>query len=233
MFNRNKTLLTFAMASAMALHCLHASAMGLVPETSMLFIKESDKGGSINLKNTDEAAQLLYVTIKDLPDDTGTHLLATQPVTRVEGQQTQHVRFVLQTDAPLKVEHMKRVVFEGIPQKIPGQNKIGFSIRQDLPVIIHPAGLPEIQDAWKQLSWEAQGNTLTLTNTTPYVVRFQPMAVLMPSRVSVKLTKAYILPGQTITADAGKPITAESNVEFAPVSRYGVQVSNYTAKLEK
>lgn len=215
----------------LSLYAAAAAAAGMVPETSMLFVKEADQGASINVKNTDSQAQLLYTSITNLPDDTGTHLIATQPVVRVDGHQTQHVRFVLQSDAPLKVEHMKRVVFEGIPQKKPGQSKIGINIRQDLPVIIHPANLPEIQNAWTLLTWKAQGQAVTISNTSAYVVRFQPAAVLLPSHTLVKLPKTYILPGQTITAHAGKEINGTSQVQFSPVSRYGVQVDNYTASI--
>lgn len=218
-------------ASVFALHTLAAGAAGMVPETSLLFINEADQGASMNVKNTEEKPLLLYTSITDVPGDTGTHLIATQPVVRVEGGQTQTVRFVLQTDAPLKVEHMKRVVFEGIPQKTPGQNKIGISIRQDLPVLIHPAGLAEVQDAWTLLSWKGKGNTITLSNTSPYVVRFQPVAVLLPSKTMVRLPKAYILPGQVMNIDAGKSIAGNDKVQISPLSRYGVQIDKYTTTL--
>lgn len=217
--------------SALACHALTAAATGMVPETSLLFVNEANQGASMNLKNSEPKAQLLYTSVTDVPGDTGTHLIVTQPVVRVEGGQTQAVRFVLQTDAPLKVEHMKRVVFEGIPQKTPGSHKIGINIRQDLPVLIHPAGLAEVQDAWRLLTWKAQGNTVTLSNTSPYVVRFQPAAVLMPSNTLVKLPHAYILPGQVITVDAGKNMAGNNKVQFSPLSRYGVQIDKYIAPL--
>jgi len=206
-------------------------AMGLVPETSMLFIKESDKGGSMNLKNSDESPQLLYTSITQIPGEKGFHLIATQPVARVEGGQTQHVRFVLQTDAPLTVEHMGRVIFEGIPQKIRGKNAVGFNVRQDLPIIIHPSSLPEVQDAWTLLTWKVIGNNVTLQNTSPYVVRFQPQAMTLPSKTIVKMPRSYILPGQSITIDVNKGLAGDNQVTFAPISRYGVQIENYKTSL--
>lgn len=226
-----KNIVRCAIVSAFSLHVLAAGATGMVPETSLLFVNEADQGASINIKNTDDKAQLLYTSITDIAEDTGTHLVVTQPVVRVEGGQTQNVRFILQTDAPLKVEHMKRVVFEGIPQKTPGANKIAVNIRQDLPVLIHPANLPEVQDAWTLLTWKAQGNSITLSNTSPYVVRFQPAAVLIPSNTLVRLPKTYILPGQTINVDAGKSVSGNTQVQFSPVSRYGVQIDKYTTQL--
>lgn len=219
------------MLAAFAMHSAPAAAMGLVPETSMLLIKEAENGGSMNLKNSEANPLLLYTTVVDLPDDTGTNLLVTQPVTRVEGNQTQHVRFVLQTDAPLTTEHLKRVIFEGIPQNTPGKNKVGFSIRQNLPVIIHPTNLPEVQNAWTLLTYKAKGKQLTLTNPSPYVVRFQPTVTTLPSNNTASMKQTYILPGKTLTVEMKKEISADSQVKIAPVSRYGVKVDDYIASL--
>lgn len=231
MANRNYpfSLLFFILLGV--LNTPSAKAMGLIPETSMLFINEEAKGGSMNVKNSDESPQLLYTSITELPGEKGFHLIATQPVTRVEGGDTQHVRFVLQTDAPLKVEHMARVVFEGIPQKKVGKDAVGFNIRQDLPVIIHPSGLPERQDSWTLLTWKVNGTTVTLQNTSPYVVRFQPQSVALPSKTTIKFPRSYILPGQSIVVDTGRSLAGDTQVTFAPVSRYGVQIENYTAQL--
>lgn len=42
------------------------------------------------------------------------------------------------------------MTFEGIPPKSDNKNiKIGFNLRQDLPVLIRPAKLAVVTDAWK------------------------------------------------------------------------------------
>lgn len=226
---------TFALGFAYALLALMPTlsfASGMVPETSMLFVNEANQGATMNVKNTDDNAQLLYTSTNSLPEESkDIRLIVTQPVARVEAGQTQQVRFVLQSDRPLKTEHMMRVIFEGIPQKTKGINKVGFNIRQDLPVLIHPAGLPQVQDAWRLLTWKTQGNMVTLSNTSPYVVRFQPAVELLPSKEVIKLSRAYILPGQTMTIDAGKPVAGNNQIRFSPVSRYGVEIDKYTAQL--
>lgn len=206
-------------------------AAGMVPETSMLLISEAKQGGSMNLKNTDASPGLLYTTIVDLPDDKETHLMVTQPVVRVEGGETQQLRFVLQTDKPLTVEHMKRVIFEGIPQKMPGKNKISFNIRQDLPVLIHPANLPEVKDAWTLLNWSQTASGVTVKNSSPYVVRFVTQFELLPSHAKGELEKSYLLPGQSMTAKTDKATGNDKQIMFTPVSRYGVPVPVYTAGL--
>ncbi|RJT27899.1 fimbria/pilus chaperone family protein [Buttiauxella izardii] len=207
----------------------HSFAAGMVPDTSMLYINEAKQGGSINIKNTDANPGLLYTSINDLPDDQGTHLVVTQPVVRVEGGKTQQLRFVLQTDKPLTVEHLKRVVFEGIPQKTPGKNKISFNIRQDLPVLIHPASLPEVKDAWTLLTWSQSGNSITVKNSSAYVVRMVAQFELLPSHAAGALNKTYLLPGQSMTVKADKATGNDKQVKFTPVSRYGIPVPAYTA----
>lgn len=78
---------------------------------------------------------------------------------------------------------------------------------------------------------EDSGNMVTLSNTSPYVVRFQPAVELLPSKEVIKLSRAYILPGQTMTIDAGKPVAGNNQIRFSPVSRYGVEIDKYTAQL--
>jgi P pilus assembly protein, chaperone PapD len=210
-----------------------AHAAGMVPETSLLIINEADQGGSMNIKNTDDKAELLYTNVVDLlDDDKDIHLIVTQPVVRVEGGQTQHLRFIMQTNGPLKTEHLKRVTFEGIPQKMPGKNKVGFNIRQDIPVLIHPASLPMVKDAWTLLEWSASGNTLTVKNPSPYVVRLAPQVEMLPLHTSAELGKTYILPGETLTTKVKNGTAGNNQVRFVPASRYGIQVDSYSATLK-
>lgn len=91
----------------------------MVPETTLLVIDESTHSGVMNIKNTDSSPALLYTTIVDLPDDTGVTLNVTQPVVRVEPGQQQQLRFIMESQQPLTVEHFKRVLFEGIPLNVP------------------------------------------------------------------------------------------------------------------
>lgn len=228
--NHSARLLTLALL----IKSVTAFAAGMVPETSLLLINEQEKGGSINVKNTDPHPSLLYTRIVDLPDDKGVHLTPTQPVLRVEPDQTQQLRFILTTDALLTTEHLKRVVFEGIPPKTKSDHgRVSINIRQDLPVLIHPANLPVIKDAWTLLKWSTSGNTLTVHNDSPYVVRLSEQVVAQPSGVRMKLTRPYILPGQTLTANSTQSLAGDHQLQFFPASRYGIQVASYTASLSK
>ena len=207
------TLITATLLSAsVAVH-----AEGMVPETSLLIIDEATHSGTINVKNTDSHPSLLYTNVVDLPDG-----------------QTQQLRFILQNKQPLDVEHYKRVTFDGIPPKNDDKKiKIGINIRQDIPVLIRPASLGVVTDAWKFLKWSSNGASVTVKNPSKYVVRLGQNVMLLPSGVSATLSKTYILPGETLTADMKKKVSGDSSVKFFPASRYGVEVPSFTSELNK
>lgn len=196
------------------------------PESSMLLINEADGGGSINVKNIDKEEALLYVKIIDLPDDPQPKLLVTQPVMRVGAEKTQRVRFILKSDKPLEQEHLKRAVFEGIsPKKEGEQNEITMNIRHNIPVIIHPKGLPFLADPWKELSWSQNGSTLTVKNPGKYVVRLSQNIKLLPSGSITALDKSYVLPGETINTQIKnfKPAENIQKVSIDTLSKYGYE----------
>lgn len=217
---------------AFLLSSLKTFAAGMVPDTSLLLIKEDERGASMDVKNTDDSAQLLYTRIVDLPDDPKPGVIVTQPVVRVNAGKTQRVRFVLKDSAEkLKTEHLKRVIFSTIPQR--EQNKVKMVFSQNLPVIIHPAGLEVNMEPWKDLHWQIKGGSLTVVNDTPYVVRMEQNAKLLPSGTQVKFDKSYILPGQTMKATSGSTISGQDNkVEIYPATRFGYKASSYIAELK-
>ncbi|HIF6298705.1 TPA: fimbria/pilus chaperone family protein [Klebsiella michiganensis] len=225
-----KTLTAAALFTApLAVH-----AAGMVPETSLLVIDEATHSGTINVKNTDSHPSLLYTDVVDLPDDKGLKLVTTQPVVRLEPGQTQQLRFILQNSKPLDVEHYKRVTFEGIPPKSDDNKvKIGINIRQELPVLIRPAKLAVVTDAWKYLDWTASGTSVTVKNPSKYVVRLAQNVVLQPSGISGSLAKTYILPGESMTVSMGKSVSGNNKVKFFPASRYGVEVPSFISDLNK
>lgn len=216
--------------------CLLASfntlAAGMVPETSLLIVKEDEQGASMDVKNTDADAQLLYTKLVDLPDDPKPGLIVTQPVVRVDAGKNQRVRFVLKNSAePLKVEHLKRVIFTAIPQR--DKNKVKVTFSQNLPVIIRPAGLAVNLEPWKDLIWQINNGNVTVENNTPYVVRMEQKAKLLPSGISAQFPKTYILPGEKVTASTkGKITSSDKKIEIYPATRYGYKTQSYIADLK-
>lgn len=206
-----------------------SSCATMKPETPMLFILEKDGGGSINVTNTDDLTELLYVKIQDLPDDPQPKLFATQPVMRLAAGRTQLVRFILNSDHPLQFEHLKRVTFEGIrPKTGSDENTIDVNIRQNIPVIIHPEGLAMNYEPWKALVWSLNDNKLTVHNPSPYVVRLSQQVTLLPQGQHALLAKTYVLPQQTVpvTVKESGQLSATQKVSIETVSKYGFDTGN-------
>ncbi|ROR13593.1 fimbria/pilus chaperone family protein [Erwinia sp. JUb26] len=222
----NLTLLTLA-----CFMWANTSSATMKPETPMLFIMEKDGGGSINVTNTDDQTELLYVKIHEMKDDPEPKLYVTQPVMRLESGKTQLVRFILNSDHPLQEEHLKRVTFEGIrPKTHDNENRIDVNIRQNIPVIIHPKGLAMNDEPWKALVWNVKNNTLTVNNPSPYVVRLSQQVTLLPQDKKALLSKTYILPQQTLSLVVNNAVQLSSiqKVSIETVSKYGFE----TGKIE-
>lgn len=221
--------------AALAIFATQSRASGVLPETSAVIIDEAQKGGSINVKNTEKVPVLLYTKIVELPDDLAPRLIVTQPVARLEPGQSQRVRFVLNTDTPLQSEHIKRVYFEGVTERTTDNSQVSVSVRQDLPVIIVPKGLSAKRDMWTDLGWSVSANSLKVTNMGRHVVRLTPQVKLQPAGSVLSLNKSYILPGETlvVTAPASTRLSVQQRVEFSPVTRYGFGVGVQTAPLSR
>lgn len=210
------------------------NAAGMIPETSVVLIEVSDGEGVISVKNTDAEAGLLYTSIENVPEDLESILFVTPPVARVESGEKQLVRLILKSTSPITTQRLKRVTFEGIPQKDPTKpSKIGVNVRQNLPVIISPKGLPSKSDPWTLLSWKITGGVLQVKNNSAYVVRLNMILDLLPSLTRLSLKKTYILPGdiEEINLPPSVLPLETTNIRIYPVSIYGYKVKPFDASL--
>ncbi|MNV75856.1 putative fimbrial chaperone protein [compost metagenome] len=143
------------------------------------------------------------------------------------------IRFILQSEKPLLTQRLKRVIFEGIPQGKPvaeaGHARVGVTVRQNLPVILHPAGLAPNRTPWTDLRWSLQDGQLTVSNQTPYVVRLAQELQMLPSGDRAMLPRTYLLPGDRISVSV--PARTATQVRFQPATVYGFAVPPYDAPI--
>ncbi len=152
------------------------------------------------------------------------------PVARVEAGEKQQVRFMLQNKQPLQVQGLMRVIFEGIPLRHEGESaKVNFAVRQNLPLVIHPKGLPNNREPWKLLKWSLNDGQLILANNSPYVVRMAQVVNLQPQGTAVQLERSYVLPGQELSFPVTD--TGAEAVRLYPATLYGFSVDSYDAPL--
>lgn len=207
-----------------------ATADGMLPETTVVVLYEEDGEATINIKNTDAGPALLHSVIENVPEDLERLLIVTPPITRVEAGDTQLVRFISTLAQPLKTQRLKRVSFEGIPQaRAANGATIGITLRQNLPLILHPKGLPRHHTPWELLRWERVKGRVTVHNDSAYVVRLAPDVQLLPQGVRATLPRTYILPGEALVAKADGALSNVAEVEIQPATVYGFSVDNYRA----
>ena len=208
-------------------------ASGVVPETSVVIVEESSGEGAINLVNTDDWPVLMLTRLQDVDGDPEKLLMVTPAATRVEPGKTQRIRFMLTSDTPLKTERLKRVIFEGIPPRMRGKNEVRMTVRQNLPLIIRPAGLQKDPAPWKHLRWQASDAGLAVSNPSPYVVRLSQSVLALPCQQIWALPQAYVLPGQKLTLTPGstRDHCSTRTVRLSPATTWGFSVDSYDAPL--
>lgn len=220
--------------AALWLISANSHATGVVPETSVVIVEQADGEGAINVKNTDELPVLLVTTLIDTADDAEALLIVTPPAARLEPGKIQRVRLIL-TGPPGATERLKRVTFDGIAPQQKGQNEVRTTVRQNLPVIIRPAGLERDYAPWKRLTWTLNGNQLSVSNPSPYVVRLSQAIETLPGNTPWTLPNAYVLPGQTVTvaADGDQPPGPATQVRLSPATTWGYSVDIHDADLSQ
>ncbi len=233
----NNFVLTLVPAGVLALMLgtNMAQAAGMIPETSVVIVNESEGEASINVKNSDSHPALLYSDIQGIEGDDEALVVVTPPVTRVEAGETQLVRFIIQSAKPLDVQRLRRVTFEGITPKdnTPGM-RVNMNVRQNIPVIINPKGLAKDNEPWARLKWSKSNDKLVVENPSAYVVRLAQSVNVLPSNFSVQLPHTYILPGQKLALDL--PVAEARSavtVKLYPATVYGYSVDSYDASIEK
>ena len=174
-------------------------------------------------------------TLENTKDDSENLLVVIPPAARVEPGKIQRVRFILISPLPLKTERLKRVIFEGVPPQQKGKSEVRMTVRQNLPVIIRPAGLEKDQAPWKHLVWGIAGGNLTVNNPSSYVVRLAQEVRTLPGNVSWILPNSYILPGQSVSlaSQQGKTVGEARQVRISPATTWGYTVQSYDAALSK
>lgn len=233
-----KSLRTIARATIVPAFCWAAfigaaHAAGVVPDTSVILINEQSGEAVANVRNTDPYPVILHTSAVNTPEDKEALFVVNPPTARVEPGQTQLVRFMLINDAPLRSERLKRVVFEGLPPSSTDKNAVQLTVRQDLPVLVHPRGLPVEHEPWKHLKWGTEGDELWISNPSRYVVRLDQRIEAMPAKTEMVLPKNYILPGERLALRAGDghSLAGISAIRLFPMSSYGYAVGAYDAPL--
>lgn len=114
-------------------------------QTSVVIVKADIGENAFPVKNESSSPLMMLTKLEPLPEDPEKLVTITPPVSRIEPDDTQIVRFLLKNTASLKTERMARVTFEGIPPK--GRKTVIASVsilRKIFPLSSDPKGLSVI-----------------------------------------------------------------------------------------
>lgn len=217
---------------------IQANATGVLPDTTLLNISEESGMAQMGIQNTENEPLLLVTTIVDLSEDKDVTVLALPAITRIEANGRQIVRFALnKSDVELKVQHLKRVIFEGIPTAnvVSGKNVVRVTVRQDLPVVISPLGLKLDPEPWKYLGLKSVDKKLTMSNPSAYVIRLSQVITVVPNSPAINiLPRNYILPGESFSVDLATEIPEDIKfLRIYPASPFGFDVPSFEAPLNR
>lgn len=226
------------LAGMAALGCAGAArAEGMQPATSVVILPTDAKVTTIKVTNTGETAELLLVEILPIDEDTEDVALVQPGMAEalVKPGREQQVTFTLLDSARAsKVQRLRRVVFEGAkgrPKRDNTPHEVNVTVRQNLPLIVHPAGLELIRDPWKFLAWTRSGGNITVSNDSPYVVRLAQEIRVLPSNTPLGLEESYVLPGRRLTLKLPAAAASDHQVRIFPATVYGFATDHFDAPL--
>ncbi len=217
----------------------HARADGMTPESSIVILPTNQASTSILVKNTGKTTDMLMVDILPIDEDTVEVASIDPPsgTTTVKAGQQQKVTFTLLDEArKTDVQRLRRVVFEGATGRIKRdkkRNEVGVTVRQNLPLIIHPANLELVRDPWKFLKWTVSEGNLTVSNDSPYVVRLSQELESLPSNAELGLPRSYVLPNARLTIKLPPKAANDVRVRIHPATVYGFQTDQFEAPVAR
>lgn len=187
-------------------------------ETMTVILDAGEGRKTFSVKNMSQEPILLSTKVEDIPGDTpvARDILVSPPVIRIEPQESQQVNFVLKKGVTVTREQILKASFQGISAT--KANVAKMPIRQDIAMLVVPAGTVESQTPWDSMQVRQVGNRLILSNPGQQVIRMAPVFVTLPGNKSYSIGQFYLRPGESRTVEVGETV---KEVKLSPLSRYG------------
>lgn len=212
----NKSLLKI-IAGALVLASTAAQA-NFQLETMTVIVDEAEPRKVFNVKNTSKEPILLSTKVSNLEggEELASDVMVSPPIVRIEPEQSQQINFVLKKGLTLPYEAILKVSFQGVGATKANTTKM--PIRQDVAMLITPAGLTVSQTPWDALQVSQQGNVLTLTNSGKQVIRLAPNFTSQPGNEQYSVGQFYLRPNESKTVSVKGHV---NTITISTLSRYG------------
>ncbi|RJT27978.1 molecular chaperone [Buttiauxella izardii] len=171
---------------------------GVIVGGTRLIYNGGNKESSLSVKNPDKVPYLIQTWVDTTAGGAEkAPFIVTPPLFRLDGEQ-QNVLRVVRAGGNLSndKESLYWINVKAIPagEAKEGQNTLQIAIKNRMKLIYRPQGLKGVpEDVTSQLKWQRSGNSVQVTNPTPFYMNF------MEVKVAGKVVKdaMYVAPGSS------------------------------------
>jgi P pilus assembly chaperone PapD len=198
-----------------------AAQAGVVVGGTRLIYDGAKKESSLSVSNPDNVPYLIQSWVETTGGGAEkAPFIVTPPLFRLDGGQQNVLRVVRAGgDLPSDKESLYWMNIKSIPsaQKETNQNTLQIAVKTRIKLIYRPQGLKGTpEEVTGKLSWQRSGNSLQVTNPTPFYMNFQEV------KVAGKEVKeaTYVAPGGTASFALPAGVSGGS-VSWKLISDYG------------
>lgn len=180
-----------------------AAQAGVVVGGTRLIYDGGKKESSLSVSNPDKIPYLIQSWVDAGENNTAkAPFVITPPLFRLDGEQKNIMRVVRAGgDLPTDKESLYWLNVKSIPSTEKKANTLQIAVKTRIKLIYRPAGLPgSLNEAAEGLQWTFSGNSLHVTNSSPYYLTFFTLkvggnAVKEPNMVAPQSSAQFSLPG--------------------------------------
>ncbi|CAI1076542.1 Chaperone protein focC precursor [Serratia entomophila] len=165
----------FTLAAALLAISLASAQAGVVVGGTRLIYDGAKKESALNINNPDAVPYLIQSWVDAQEGDSAkAPFIITPPLFRLDGGQNNLLRVVRAGgNLPADRESLYWLNVKAIPSVEKKDNTLQIAIKTRIKLIYRPQGLSgNLEEAVGKLAWRRNGNSLQVTNPSPYYLTF-------------------------------------------------------------
>lgn len=218
----------FIISAVIAVTTSVANAGVIIGGTRVVY-DGSKKESSLSVNNPDTTPYLIQSWIEASGNGAEkAPFIITPPLYRLDQGEKNVERILLTADLPKGKESLFWINIKAIPSAAPKDNSLQIAVKTRIKLIYRPADLkgqvPEDQAG--KLVWQRQGNKISVSNPTSFVMNFNEVTVGGKKLQDV----GYVLPGGNASFDLPKGVSTNT-VTFKIINDYGGIGASHNANI--
>lgn len=148
---------------------------GIIVGGTRLIYDGGKKESSLGISNPDKVPYLIQSWVDTQEGDKSkAPFIITPPLFRLDGGQDNILRVVRAGgNLPTDKESLYWLNIKSIPSAEKKENTLQIAVKTRIKLIYRPQGLSgSLDEAAKELKWQRSGNTVQVTNSSPYYITF-------------------------------------------------------------